>query len=205
MGEHVMATLPTFPTYTTDEVPAASKLNQTVTAVAFATKLPILVSLKKTATQAVSASTTTTVTWNVSEVDTDSMHSNVTNNTRITAVTQGYYKFHCTVAVNQTATAAFTSMWLKQTTGVNNPLGAGVTQIFAPDGTGSTTIATDFRSATLTSISPCLFIGDYVEAFVFSSVACNLQFNFWASGNSDGAGNADGACCLTAYYVCEGP
>lgn len=200
-----MATLPTVPTFVANEVPSAAKLQQMVTATSFVTQLPIVVSLKKSSTQSVSASTSTAVTWTVSEVDTDGMHSNVTNNTRLTSQTQGYYMFHATLAVNQTTTAAYTSCWLKQTTGANNPLGAGVTQIFAPVSSQSAVTSTDFRSATCSGISPCLYIGDYVEAFIFSSVACTLQTDFWASGFNDSAGNADGACCLTAYYLCEGP
>ena len=45
----------------------------------------------KSATQSVGASSSAAVTWNQETYDTDGMHDNVTNNTRITAKTAGLY------------------------------------------------------------------------------------------------------------------
>jgi hypothetical protein len=200
-----MATLPTVPSFAFQEVPTITKLNQVATAVNFVTQIPIVISLKRSSTQAVAASTSVAVQWNVDEVDSDNMHSTVTNPSRLVSQTQGYYKMHATIAVSQTATAAYTSMWFQQTTGSNNPLGSGHTQIFGPSSFLSNTVTTDFRSCTLSCITPCLYVNDYIECYVFSAVACTLQFQYGSTAFLDSAGFPDGACCLYGYYLMEGP
>jgi hypothetical protein len=200
-----MATLPTVPSWSANETPTVAKMNQLGTAVNFITQIPIVISLKRSSTQAVSANTNTAVQWNVDEVDTDNMHSTVTNPSRLVSQTQGYYKMHATIAVNGTTTAAYTEMFFQQTTGSNNPLGSGHTQIFGPSSFLSNATAADTRSCTLSSITPCLYVNDYIECYVNSAVACSLQFQYGSSVFNDNAGFPDGACCLYGYYVCEGP
>src|SRR5487761_954175 len=101
-----MATLPTVPSFAFQEVPTVAKLNQLASAVSFVTKVPIVISLKKTTTQSVAANTATAVTWNVSETDSDSMHSNTTNPSRLVSQTQGYYKVRASVPLSITTTSA---------------------------------------------------------------------------------------------------
>lgn len=199
-----MATLPTVPTFTANTSPSVATLNQLGTAVKFVSQMPIVVSLKMSGTQSIAVNTSTPLSWGTEEVDSDGMH-NATNPTRLTSATQGYYKFHATVAMNETATAAYTACWFKRTTGVNNPLGAGVTVDFGGSAFLSATTTSDFRSMTIASISPCLYIGDYVEVVGWSSVAATIQSGFLNSGNLDNAGAADGASCVYGYYLFEGP
>lgn len=201
-----MATLPTVPSFVANEVPTVAKLNQLSNAASFVSQVPIVVSLKKNATQAVTASTNTAVIWDVNEVDTDSMQSTITNPSRLTAKTQGYYKLHATISANVTAVAAYTSIWFQQTTGANNPKGAGVTQIFGAAGSLSGVTTTDFKAFTISSLTPCLFINDYVEVFIFSAVAVTIQTRAWSgTANNDTAGFADGSPCLYGTYAFEGP
>lgn len=201
-----MATLPAIPSFATDEAPSISKLNQMSTAVQFLTTMPIVVSLKRSSTQAVAANTNTPVQWNAEEVDSDGMHS-ASNASRLTCVTQGYYKFRATIAMTELTSTAYMSVWFQQTTGVNNPAGAGTTVIFGRTSfySNSDTGVTEYRTANVTSMTPCLYVGDYVEVYCFSSLATSLFFNWFASGNLDNAGFPDGSCCLYGNYVCEGP
>lgn len=199
-----MATLPTVPTFTANSSPSVATLNQLGTAVKFVSQMPIVVSMKLGSNQSISASTSTPLSWGTEEVDSDGMHS-AGNPTRFTSATQGYYKFHATVAMNETGTAAYTGCWFKRTTGVNNPLGAGNTIDFGGNTFLSGTTTSDFRSMTLSSITPCLYVGDYVEVIAWSAVAATIQSGFLNSGNNDSAGFADGASCVYGYYLFEGP
>lgn len=201
-----MATLPTPPTFTLNQVPSVAALNQLAGAVNFVTQMPIVVSLKKSATQAVAANTITAVTWNVNETDTDGMQSTSVNPSRLTSKTQGYYKLHATVTANVTATAAYTSVWFQQTTGSNNPLGAGHTQIFGGSASLSGATTTDFKSFTISAMTPCLYVNDYVEVYFDSSVAVTIQTRSWfGTAVNDSAGFTDGSPCLYGYYCFEGP
>lgn len=200
-----MATLPTIPGFSFQEVATTSKLNQLGGAVSFATQVPIVASLKRSSTQSISANTATAVQWNVEEVDSDGMHSNSVNPSRLTCQTQGYYRFHAVASMNVTATAAEYQAWFQQTTGSNNPLGAGLTQTFGADASFSGATTTDFMSLSIRSLTPCLYVNDYVEVFVKCAAAVTLQYNFAATGNADNAGSADGGSCLYAYYCFEGP
>jgi hypothetical protein len=201
-----MATLPTVPVFSFAETPTVVKLNQLSAAVSFVTQMPIVVSCKKNATQSIPITLNTAVLWDVEETDTDNMHSTSTNPSRFTCVTQGYYKFHATVTATTTSTAAFTYMWFQQTTGSSNPLGAGHTQMFGVIGSQSGTTTADFKSYTMNSMTPCLYPGDYIEVYMYSTVAITVPTrSWWGSSNLDQAGFADGSPSLYAYYLFEGP
>jgi hypothetical protein len=58
-----------------------------------ASSSPKIARLTKTASQSVTSSTYTNITWDSELIDTSSFHDNVTNNQRITVPTAGYYKF----------------------------------------------------------------------------------------------------------------
>jgi hypothetical protein len=199
-----MATLPVFPTFAIQETPTLTKLQQLAGAVSFVSEVPIVVSLKRSSTQSITAATATAVQWNVSEVDSDGMHSNVTNPSRLTAQTQGFYRMHATLALSIPSAQEYKA-YFQQTTSTNNPLGSGVTQIFAGSASLSVTTTSDIASLSIRSLTPCLYVGDYVEVFVFAGASCNLQSGFDNTGTLDFAGFGDGASCLTGYYVCEGP
>lgn len=199
-----MATLPAFPTFAIQETPTLAKLQQLAGAVAFVSQVPIAVSLKRSSTQSVTAATPTAVQWNVSEVDSDGMHSNITNPSRLTAQTQGFYRLHATLALSIPSAQEYQA-YFRQTTSANNPLGSGVTQVFAGSASLSVSTTSDIASLSIRSLTPCLYVGDYVEVYVFAGASCNLQSGFDNTGVLDFASNGDGASCLTGYYVCEGP
>lgn len=200
-----MATLPTIPGFSYQEVPTVTKLNQLAGAVSFVTQMPIVASLKRSSTQSITASTSTAVQWNVSEVDSDGMHSNSTNPSRLTAQTQGYYRVHAVLTLSQTGTAAEYQGWFQQTTGSNNPAGSGHTIVFSGDASLSDATSTDMVSISLRSLTPCLYIGDYIEAYVNTGVSCSLQYNWNNTTHVDAANAADGGSCLYVYYCFEGP
>lgn len=182
-----------------------TKLNQMSTAVRFVSAMPIVISLKRSATQSISAATNTAVQWNVSEVDSDSMHSTTSNNSRIVAQTPGYYKFHSTLSAASASSAVYWAAWYQITTGSNNPGGAGNTSTFARSSFLGDTTSGDYRSVAISSITPYLYIGDYVEVYVYSGSSTTLQYLLGSSGHLDSQGNGDGTVCLTAYYLFEGP
>lgn len=199
-----MATLPTIPSFAFQEVPTITKLNQLSGAVRFVSQVPIVISLKRSATQSISAATATAVAWNVSETDSDGMHSTSVNPSRLTAQTQGYYWLHATLAFSIPSAQEYQAFF-RQTTGSNNPLGSGVTQAFGGDASLSVSSTSAVTSLGIRSVTPCLFVNDYVEVVVFAGAACTLKFDYFQTPILDGAGNADGASCITGYYAFEGP
>lgn len=199
-----MATLPTIPSFAFQEAPTVTKLNQLSGAVFFVSQTPIVVSLKRSSTQSISAATATAVQWNVSEVDSDSMHSVSVNPSRLVAATQGYYWFHASLAFTIPSAQEYQA-YFQQTTGSGNPLGSGHTQTFGADASLSVSTTSQVMSLGIRSLSPCLYVGDYVEVVVLAGAACTLKFDYLNSANVDNAGNADGASCLTGYYAYEGP
>jgi hypothetical protein len=196
--------LPTVPTFGYQSVPTATVLNELAGAVSFVANMPIVISLKLSATQSVAAATPTAVAWNVSEVDSDSMHSTSVNPSRLVAQTQGYYRLHATIAMSNVTSKEYQA-YFRQTTGSSNPLGAGITQVFGGDASESSSSGSDTPSIGIRSLTPCLYTGDYVEVMVFAASACTLQYNYGQTGTTDNAGNHDGACCLYGYYAFEGP
>ena len=200
-----MATLPTVPSFTANSVPSVATLNQLSGSVSFVSKIPIVVSLKRSSDQSISANTNTAVQWNVSETDSDGMHSNVTNPSRLTCHTQGYYRIHAVTAMTNIGVVAEYQAWFQQTTGSNNPLGSGITQMFAADASVSNANSADQMALSIRSLTPCQYINDYVEVFVNCGNAVSVIHNWRSSGNNDIAGNADGSSCVYAYYCFEGP
>lgn len=197
-----MATLPTVPSFTFQEVPTVAKLNQLAGAVSFVSQVPIVASLKMSGTQAVAANTNATIQWGTKECDSDGMWSSGTN-TRLTAQTQGYYKMHAIVAVSSATSGSQLGVFFQQTTGVNNPAGSGHTVQFGANATWFAT-TTETNGVHLSGLTPCLYVADYVEVHLFAGVATTVQ-NAYQRNATDGNGKNDGASCLYAVYAFEGP
>ena len=196
--------LPTFPAFAYQETPTLAKLQSLAGAVSFATQVPIVASLKMSATQAVTASTATAVGWTVEECDSDNMHSTTVNPSRLTAQTQGYYRMHAAIALSIPSATEYEA-YFQQTTGSSNPAGSGHTVKFGADASVSGSTTSDYMALSIRSLTPCLYAGDYVEAYVFVGAACTIQYSFGATGNLDKAGFGDGDSCMYAYYAFEGP
>jgi hypothetical protein len=197
-----MATLPTVPSFTFGETPSIAKLNQLANAVSFVSQMPIVVSLKTGSGQSIAAGADTPVQWTQKEVDTDGMFS-FSANTQLTCQTQGYYKMHVTVAANIPSHENY-EIELQQTTGVNNPAGSGHNVWFAGMSSGSSAMTADTQSVSVSAITPCLYVGDYVQVLFYCSAAVSVNAAL-GTGNTDNAGFVDGAGTLQMYYLFEGP
>ena len=114
--------------------------------------------VKKTSNQTITDSVFTIITWDDEEYDTDGMHSNVTNNSRITIQTAG--KYHVTAQSAWEAT--------------NN--GLRVLEIMV-DGNraGRNRAGGEFYQDTV-SWTGELSVGQYVELRVYQSCGGNLEF-----------------------------
>lgn len=105
--------------------------------------------VKKTAVQSLANNTTTKVTFDAETYDTDTMHDNVTNNTRITFTQGGRYAVSVSIEFAAHATGyRFVDVFLNNTS----------------------TLATDSRGAVTTDLSACtinfdyeFLAGDYIE------------------------------------------
>ena len=86
-----MATIPPLTTWSVGELPTSAILNSRIRDAINFLKSPPLAIFRKTANQNTSSGTWTAINWDVEDVDTDGGHSNVTNNTRYTAQTAGWY------------------------------------------------------------------------------------------------------------------
>ncbi|MEV1245079.1 hypothetical protein [Nonomuraea sp. NPDC049750] len=92
-----MATIPNPRTWGAAEAVTAAKLNTDVRdGYNFLLATPRTV-MRKSANQSIPNGTLTAVTWDLEDVDTDSGHSTVTNNSRYTAQTAGWYHISATI------------------------------------------------------------------------------------------------------------
>lgn len=58
----------------------------------------------RTGTQSIANNTDVAIQWDAEDLDTDTMHDNSTNNTRLTATTAGYYRVHANYGAAGNAT-----------------------------------------------------------------------------------------------------
>lgn len=111
--------------------------------------------LRRSGTQAISG--TTTVSWDAEDYDTDTMHDNTTNPTRITINTAGKYMIECMLTTTATGTGT-----VRGRINVN----------------GGTTIAYDrITSAGFHSLKMVttynFAVGDYIEAVILEDIGSN--------------------------------
>jgi hypothetical protein len=87
-----MATIPVEITWTTGQVVTAAQLNSNLRdAVNFLLSWPVC-ELRQTVAQSVANNTDTPLSMDAEEIDTDNMHSTVTNTSRVTAQTAGRFQ-----------------------------------------------------------------------------------------------------------------
>lgn len=94
-----MATLPNPRTWAASELVTAAKLNTDIRDAFNFFKGPPFAELRKSSPTTITAFTA--VPWDVEVKDSDNGHNNVTNNTRYTALTAGYYHFLVKIMWNQ--------------------------------------------------------------------------------------------------------
>ncbi|HEY9375048.1 hypothetical protein [Streptomyces sp.] len=149
-----MATVPNPRTWTSSEQVTAAKLNTDIRDSWNYFKAKPFCLLAKSADQSINVSSLTAITWDVELKDSDGGHSNVTNNSRYTAQTAGWYNVRCTAFL-----IPFSFTWADLTIRKN--------------GTTQQSRATQIPSLGFGSLAPLLTEGyvqlavnDYIEATV---------------------------------------
>lgn len=113
-----------------------------------------LVHCTKSGSQSLANTTATPITWDTEAYDTDGIHDTVTNNSRFTVVTAGYYSVSCQVEWGGSATGV-RDLWVR----VN-----GVATDYLRNHKGSAPASNDCQLAT--GLIPVrLIAGDYFEFY----------------------------------------
>lgn len=159
----------------TDEVASAARLNaQIMEDLRFLFQPPTCAVKRSGGTESIANNTATRVSFDAEEYDTDSMHSTVTNNSRVTATTAGKYLI--------TANAN----WASNTTG----------RRYLSIAKNNTTTLAQMNSAPVSGTGECgqaivsaasLSAGDYVELEVYQNSGGSLDVTplmqvTWVSG-----------------------
>jgi hypothetical protein len=121
--------------------------------------------LTQSVAQTVATATFAAITWDVEVRDNDSMHSTVTNTSRMTCVTAGWYEVSGAVGWTGSAVGNRLSRWAVNGTAVTG------TEVSAAG-----TLATGVAFAAMTT-GLFLNVGDYVELFGWQSSGGNLNTN----------------------------
>lgn len=145
-----MATIPTMHTFATGEVATASNINNnTVSAFAYLSAPP-LCCLRQTVAQSLGPSAATALLYDTEDIDSDNGHSTVSNTSRYTSQTAGWYEIEGGwTLVAGTATGRRLSIWAINGTQIN---GGQSTMVAGTSATGFGLGRTVF-----------LNVGDYVE------------------------------------------
>jgi hypothetical protein len=158
--------IPSTRLFTAGEVETGAYLNATITSLGnFVLGKPVFSAWQSTV-QTLTTSTYTPIDFTSEQIDRDNGHSNVTNPSRYTAQTAGYYLFNGVIQYASNVTGARRAFW-----GVNGGDPAGGGGFFT---TSSTLIA-----GTTTVIAPPLLVylsvGDYVQLRGWQSSGANLS------------------------------
>lgn len=137
------------------------------------------VRVRKSAVQSIPNAGGAILTWDVEDYDTDGIHDNATNNTRLTCRTAGKYLVSLTVVFATNTVGTRTAYILKNSSAAEGPVYHG-----APNPTGG--------ESTSMSISGILdlAVGDIVEAAAYqvSGIALNALLADGATGNATAFG-----------------
>ncbi|MGW0805277.1 hypothetical protein [Nonomuraea sp. NPDC002799] len=98
-----MATVPAPRTWTASELVTAAKLNTDIRDGFNFFRSPPICRLTKSGSQSIAENATTAVTWEVEVIDRDAGHSTVTNVSRYTAQTAGWYHLRASIQWEQSA------------------------------------------------------------------------------------------------------
>ncbi|SRR6266487_3263688 len=176
-----MGTVPSFRTWVAGEIVTAAYMNGNVRdAGNFFIGQPI-VQIYQATLQSIGNSTMTSLAFDASDVDTDSGHSNVTNNSRYTGKTAGWFQFGGGVGFAANATGARGGRWMKNGSVVahGSMIGKGVDTASFQAGFPARDIFVQLNGST-----------DYVELQAFQTSGGNL--------NTDAA---DHACYLNGKWI----
>lgn len=171
-----MATLPSFRTWVAGEIVTAAYMNTNVRdAGNFFVAVPIA-ELRQATLQSVANSTFVALSFDVSDLDTDSGHSNTTNNTRYTGKTAGWFQVSGSAVFATNATGARGTLWAKNGTAATS---AG-TLLASSGGAFNTWVPAKVKHIQLNGTT------DYIElqGFQSSGGALNTVVNNDTSGMS---------------------
>lgn len=163
-----MATVPSPKTWSVAERLTAAGLNLELRDALNFLLAPPLVDVYRTADKSIANSTWTLLDWDAESRDTDSMHSNSTNNSRLIAVTPGRYLVNINVAFASVGTGAGRLTVRKNSAGSDT----GGTRAFPIR-------LQPFQAANFNVIDANFEVdmaaNDYLEAFVFQSSGAALN------------------------------
>lgn len=167
-----MATVPSEITWVAGQVVTPAQLNANLRdAVNFIITPPMAV-LRQVSTQSLATSGQwAAITWDTEDLNRDAMHSTVTNPSRVTANTAGWYHLSTTLDFAANTAGQRAVGWRINGSGTSGPT-AGKEQIQA---------LSSFDAALNTSGDVFLNVGDYIEIVGYQSSGGALS-----TGNSDG-------------------
>lgn len=159
-----MATVPGTLTWSAGSILTAAQLNTYLTAaVAFFLSQPVC-ELRQTVAQSLTTSVGAALLYDTEDIDTDNMHSTVSNTSRVTAQTAG--RFMISGGVGFAANATGLRVTYYAINGTNNS-GSGV-ELSAAGGGGVTLLGARSKSIFLN-------VGDYVEMFALQTSGGSLN------------------------------
>lgn len=122
----------------------------------------------------------TLLSWNAEEYDTDSMHDNSTNPSRITINTAGKYQIHSSINFLPAASGRRYSEFYKN----GSVLNGGLTQLITTGASGTTTLHGQ--------LTVDLSASDYLEVKVYQDSGGGVDI---------GGGNSDSRCIFEVYKI----
>lgn len=160
-----MATLPNPRTWTVAELLTAAKMNLDVRDGLNFLLSPPLAILRKTASQAIPNGTHTAITFDTEDLDRDGGHSTVTNTSRYTSATAGYYQISGNVTFAANGTGWRDIMFQKNNSSTTRQSRNGTPAI--PSGTADSAL----------NLSGTLFlaVSDYVEIMAYQTSGGSLN------------------------------
>lgn len=159
-----MSTVPPLTNWSVGELPTSAMLNARIRDAINFLKSPPFCVLRKTSTQATSNTTWTAISWDIEDIDSDGAHSNVTNNTRYTSQTDGWYLVVAQLHWTANATG---HREIRIRKNANNSDFYGWNAMYANDGAEAADIQT--------SAYIFLAVGDYIEVMGWQSSGGSLS------------------------------
>lgn len=164
-----MGTIPPLPSFTAGQVLTASQLNQFTTWASYWQNPPMCRASLTADTSGQSSGSWHVVSFDQDDIDNDSMHSTVSNTSRITINTTGYYQITASLSWTNDPSGTREAYVYKN----NN----GDTSLSTGTGLINTTAAYTSNFITTVLIPPMIFsftAGDYIELYGFQNTGGTL-------------------------------
>jgi hypothetical protein len=162
-----VATIPTPRTWASGEQVTAAKLNADVRDGFNFLLAPPRAVLRKSA-QPISSGILTVLSWDLEDLDSDGGHSNVTNNTRYTVQTAGWFFLICNVEWSDTNDVGGREVWFRKS-------GNNATRQSRSDDYPTVSTTNINMSGLITTGYMSLAVSDYIEVEVFQSSGTTMS------------------------------